>query len=74
MDMINFDRYDMIIGTRDNKVQLYFDNDEVIINRVATSVWRLILDELDVHLQHFCTVVPSCNIIGVASSCCMGKK
>ena len=47
MDIINFNQYDMIIGTpfmRDNKVQLDFDNDWVIINGVATPAQKLGLD------------------------------
>jgi len=39
MDIANFNRYDMIIGTpfmRKNKVHLDFENDRIVINGVAT--------------------------------------
>ena len=39
MDIANFNHYDMIIGTlfmRKNKVNLAFENDRIVINRVAT--------------------------------------
>jgi hypothetical protein len=44
MDIANFDRYDMIIGTpymRRNKVQLDFENDQVIVNRVAMPATKV---------------------------------
>ena len=40
IDIANFDQYDMIISMlfmRDNKVQLDFDDDWVIINGIVTS-------------------------------------
>ncbi|KAF5379128.1 hypothetical protein D9615_005852 [Tricholomella constricta] len=50
MDLANFDRYDVIIGTpfmRANKVVLDFNRDEVIINGVATPATKVKLEDTD---------------------------
>lgn len=50
VDVVNFDRYDMIIGTpfmHMNKVILDFENNVVIANGVITPAQRVVLDEAD---------------------------
>jgi hypothetical protein len=50
MDIANFECYDMIIGTpymRANKVHLDFENDQVIVNRVATAAMKVTLADTD---------------------------
>ena len=50
VDVANFDRYDMIIGTpfmRMNKVHLDFENNVVIANGVATPACQVVLDGAD---------------------------
>ena len=56
MDVANFDRYDMIIGTpymRQNKVQLDFENDQVIVNGVATPATKVTLADTDGRLRRY---------------------
>jgi hypothetical protein len=56
MDIANFDRYDMIIGTpymRHNKVQLDFENDQVIVNGVATPATKVTLADTDGRLRRY---------------------
>jgi hypothetical protein len=56
MDVANFDRYDMIIGTpymRSNKVHLDFENDQVIVNGVATAATKVILADTDGRLRRY---------------------
>jgi hypothetical protein len=50
MDVANFDRYDMIIGTpymRANRVQLDFENNQVIVNGVAISTTKVTINGTD---------------------------
>ena len=59
MNVTNFYQYNMIISTpfiRDNKVQLDFANDLVIINGVPILAQKLELDNTDGHLQCFQTM------------------
>lgn len=54
VDIANFDRYDMIIGTpfmRRNKVHLDFENNEVVVNGVRTKATRLQLADTDGRLR-----------------------
>jgi hypothetical protein len=56
MDVANFDRYDMIIGTpymRANKVHLDFENDQVIVNGVATAAMKVTLADTDGRLRRY---------------------
>jgi hypothetical protein len=56
MDIAKFDHYDMIIGTpymRHNKVQLDFENDQVIVNRVATPATKVTLADTDGQLHRY---------------------
>ncbi|KAG6859274.1 hypothetical protein C0995_010031 [Termitomyces sp. Mi166 len=55
VDIANFDRYDMIIGTpfmRKNKVTLDFVNNEVIVNGMPLKAERIVLADMDGHLRH----------------------
>ncbi|KAG6894436.1 hypothetical protein C0992_006073, partial [Termitomyces sp. T32_za158] len=59
VDIANFDRYDMIIGMpfmRKNKVVLNFVNNRVIINRIPSRAERVVLADMDSHLQWNVTV------------------
>jgi Retroviral aspartyl protease len=59
MDIANFDRYDMIIGTlfmRKNKVHLDFENDRIVINGVATPDTPIELLDTDGHLRWYRTM------------------
>ena len=59
LDIANFDRYDMIIGTpfmRANKVLLDFNKNQVIANGVATPATRVVLDTNDGRLRRYRTV------------------
>ena len=50
VDIVNFDRYDMIIGTpfmHQNKVILDFNNKQVIVNSVATPATWVLLEDND---------------------------
>ncbi|GLB42650.1 hypothetical protein LshimejAT787_1200990 [Lyophyllum shimeji] len=54
MDVANFDRYDVIIGTpfmRANKVVLDFDKNQVVVNGVATPALRVGLEDTDGRLR-----------------------
>ena len=54
MDIANFDRYDMIIGTpfmRTNKVHLDFEKDQVVVNGVATKATKVKLADTDGRLR-----------------------
>ncbi|KAG6899117.1 hypothetical protein C0995_006996, partial [Termitomyces sp. Mi166 len=54
VDIANFDRYDMIIGTpfmRKNKVTLDFINNEVIVNQMLLKAKRIALADMDGHLR-----------------------
>jgi hypothetical protein len=56
MDIANFDRYDMIIGTpfmRANRVHLDFENDRVIVNGVATRATKVQLNDTDTRLRRY---------------------
>ena len=56
VDIANFDRYDMIIGTpfmRANKVILDFESNVVIANGVVTPARRVVLDEADGRLRRY---------------------
>jgi hypothetical protein len=56
MDIANFNRYDMTIGTpymRHNKVQLDFENDQVIVNGVATPAMKVTLADTDGRLHQY---------------------
>ncbi|KAG6870080.1 hypothetical protein C0992_001076, partial [Termitomyces sp. T32_za158] len=56
VDIANFDRYDMIIGTpfmRKNKVLLDFVNNKVIVNRTLLRAERVVLVDMDGHLQWY---------------------
>ncbi|KAG6870203.1 hypothetical protein C0992_000757, partial [Termitomyces sp. T32_za158] len=59
VDIANFDRYDMIIGTpfmRKNKVLLDFVNNKVIVNGIPLRAERVVLADTDSHLQRNATV------------------
>jgi hypothetical protein len=59
VDIANFDRYDMIIGTpfmHRNKVILDFENKQVIVNGVATPATRVLLEDNDGRLRRYRTV------------------
>jgi hypothetical protein len=50
MDIVNFDRYNMIIGTpfmRANRVHLDFEHNQVIVNGVATPTTKVELTDTD---------------------------
>ncbi|KAG6859691.1 hypothetical protein C0995_005648 [Termitomyces sp. Mi166 len=54
VDIANFDHYDMIIGTpfmHKNKVTLDFVNNEVIVNGMPLKAKRIVLVDMDGHLQ-----------------------
>jgi hypothetical protein len=56
MDIANFDRYDMIIGTpfmRKNKVHLDFENDRIVINGIATPATPVELLDTDGQLRWY---------------------
>jgi hypothetical protein len=56
IDIVNFDHYDMIIGTpymRHNKVQLDLENDQVIVNGVATPAMKVTLADTDGRLRRY---------------------
>jgi hypothetical protein len=56
MDVANFDRYDMIIGTpymRANRVRLDFENNQVIVNRVAISATKVTINDTDEQLRQY---------------------
>ncbi|KAG6894740.1 hypothetical protein C0992_004907 [Termitomyces sp. T32_za158] len=56
VDIANFDRYDMIIGTpfmHKNKVALNFVNNKVIVNGIPLRVERVVLADTDGHLQRY---------------------
>jgi hypothetical protein len=59
VDIANFDRYDMIIGTPfmyRNKVVLDFENKQVIANGIATPATRVLLEDNDGRLRRYRTV------------------
>ncbi|KAG6873561.1 hypothetical protein C0992_008642, partial [Termitomyces sp. T32_za158] len=59
VDIANFDRYDMIIGTpfmHKNKVSLDFVNNKVIINGTPLRAERVVLADTDGRLQRNATV------------------
>ena len=54
VDIANFDRYDMIIGTpwmRRNKVVLDFDTDQVLVNGVSIPAIKIKVKDLDPRLH-----------------------
>ncbi|KAG6864009.1 hypothetical protein C0993_009658 [Termitomyces sp. T159_Od127] len=56
VDIANFDRYDMIIGTpfmRKNKVSLDFVNNKVIVNGTPLRAERVVLADTDGHLRRY---------------------
>ncbi|KAG6886334.1 hypothetical protein C0992_004502, partial [Termitomyces sp. T32_za158] len=56
VDIANFDRYDMIIGTPfmcKNKVTLDFVNNKVIVNGIPLRAERVVLADMDGHLQRY---------------------
>ena len=56
MDIANFDRYDMIVGTpfmRANRVHLDFEHDRVIVNGVATPATKVKLADTDGRLRRY---------------------
>ncbi|KAG6873868.1 hypothetical protein C0993_000984 [Termitomyces sp. T159_Od127] len=59
VDIANFDRYDMIIGTpfmRKNKVSLDFVNNKVIVNGTPLRAERVVLVDTDGRLRQNATV------------------
>jgi hypothetical protein len=59
VDIANFDRYDMIIGTpfmHQNKVILDFENKQVIINGVATPATKVLLEDNDGRIRRYRSV------------------
>jgi hypothetical protein len=55
LDVANFDRYDMIIGTpfmRENKVLLDFESNRIIMNGVATPATPIEEKDIDEHIHH----------------------
>ena len=58
MDIANFDRYNMIIGTpfmRANRVHLDFEHDWVVVNGVATPATKVLLSDTDRRLHRYRT-------------------
>ena len=58
VDIANFDRYDMIMGTpwmRRHKVLLDFDTNRVIISGVPIQAIKVIAKDLDPRLRRHCT-------------------
>lgn len=56
MDVANFDRYDIIIGTpfmRMNKVHLDFENNTVVVNGVSSPATRVTLSDTDARLRRY---------------------
>ncbi|KAG6870289.1 hypothetical protein C0992_000493, partial [Termitomyces sp. T32_za158] len=56
VDIANFDRYDMIIGTpfmRKNKVLLDFVNNKVIVNGTPLRAERVVLADMDGRLRRY---------------------
>jgi hypothetical protein len=56
MDVVNFDRYNMIIGTpymRANRVLLDFKNNQVIVNGVAISATKVMVNDTDGQLHQY---------------------
>jgi hypothetical protein len=56
MDIANFDRYDMIIGTpfmQANQVHLNFEHNQVIVNGVATPAMKVELADTDGRLRRY---------------------
>jgi hypothetical protein len=56
MDVANFDRYNMIIGTpymRANRVRLDFENNQVIVNGVAISATKVMINDTDRRLCRY---------------------
>jgi hypothetical protein len=56
LDVANFDRYDMIIGTpfmRQNKVWLDLESNRVIINRVAIPATPVDKRDIDEHICQY---------------------
>ena len=56
VDIANFDRYDMIIGTpfmHKNKVLLDFDKNQVVVNSVATPARHVVLDKANRRLRQY---------------------
>jgi hypothetical protein len=59
LDIVNFDHYNMIIGTpfmHANKVLLDFNKNQVIANGIATPATRVVLDTNDGRLRRYRTV------------------
>lgn len=59
MDVANFDRYDMIIGTpfmRMNKVHLDFETNTVTVNGVSSPATRVLLADTDARARRYRTV------------------
>ena len=59
VDIANFDRYDMIIGTpfmHKNKVILDFENKQVIVNSKPTPAVKILLDDSDRWLRRYRSV------------------
>ena len=57
MDIANFNCYDMIIGTlfmQVNQVHLYFEYDQVIVNRVAIPATKVLLTHTARCLRRYC--------------------
>lgn len=58
LDVANFDRYDMIIGTpfmRQNKVWLDFESNRVIINGMATPATLVDVRDIDKRIRRYRT-------------------
>ena len=56
VDIANFDRYDMIIGTpfmRKNKVSLDFVNDMVVVNGTPVKAEKVVLNDTDGRLRRY---------------------
>jgi hypothetical protein len=59
VDIANFDRYDMIIGTpfmHKNKVVLDFENKQVIVNGKSTPAVKVLLNDSDGRLRRYRSV------------------
>ncbi|KAG6892995.1 hypothetical protein C0992_011627 [Termitomyces sp. T32_za158] len=64
VDIANFDRYDMIIGTpfmRKNKVSLDFVNNKVIVNGTPLRAERVVLADTDGHLRRYRATEKRCK-------------
>ncbi|KAG6875944.1 hypothetical protein C0993_006639, partial [Termitomyces sp. T159_Od127] len=64
VDIVNFNRYDMIIGIpfmHKNKVMLDFVNDVIIVNGVPVRAEKVVLKDTNGHLQQYCATEQHCD-------------